>query len=69
MSDRPTPWQNFTGQYIAGAWRSGSTRKVLENRNSYDNALLTELSLGDAGDLDDVPGGSNRAKSMGADVT
>jgi len=26
----------------------------LENRNPYDNALLTELSLGDAGDLDDA---------------
>lgn len=54
MSDRPTPWQNFTGQYIAGAWRSGSARKVLENRNPYDNALLTELSLGDVSDLDDA---------------
>ncbi|MBX9404392.1 aldehyde dehydrogenase family protein [Pseudomonas baetica] len=52
MSDRPPLWQGFTGQYIAGAWRSGSTRKVLENRNPYNNELLTEISLGDAQDLD-----------------
>ncbi|WP_297844541.1 aldehyde dehydrogenase family protein [Pseudomonas sp.] len=52
MSIVQTPWEGFTGQYIAGRWRPGSTVKVLENRNPYDGSLLTEIALADVSDLD-----------------
>lgn len=42
----------FTGQYIAGKWRSGSSGTVLQDRNPYDQTLLTEIVQATRADLD-----------------
>lgn len=42
----------FTGQYIAGQWRSGSAGTVLQDRNPYDQSILTEIVLATRADLD-----------------
>lgn len=42
----------FTGQYIAGKWCSGSAGAVLQDRNPYDQTLLTEIVQASRADLD-----------------
>lgn len=42
----------FSGQYIAGQWRSGNAGPVLQNRNPYDQSLLGEIPLANGADLD-----------------
>tara|TARA_R110001583_G_scaffold195257_4_gene371220 strand:- start:37919 stop:39379 length:1461 start_codon:yes stop_codon:yes gene_type:complete len=45
-------YDGFTGQYINGQWVSGTAGRVLEDRNSYDNTLLTEIAMAGCDDLD-----------------
>ncbi len=45
---------NFTGQYIAGQWRSGRAGTTLQNHNPYNQALLTEIAEASRDDLDDA---------------
>lgn len=42
----------FTGQYIAGQWRSGTASTVLQDRNPYDQTVLTEIAEASRADLD-----------------
>lgn len=42
----------FTGQYIAGKWRSGGAGTVLQDRNPFDQTLLTEIVQANRADLD-----------------
>ena len=42
----------FTGQYIAGQWRSGSAGTLLQDRNPYNQSLLTEIVQATRADLD-----------------
>jgi aldehyde dehydrogenase (NAD+) len=51
VSDSRYP-NDFTGQYIAGQWRPGSAGTVLQDRNPYDQSLLTEIANASRADLD-----------------
>ncbi|WP_347449201.1 aldehyde dehydrogenase family protein [Pantoea stewartii] len=44
----------FTGQFIAGKWQSGSAGTVLMDRNPYDQTLLAEIVQATRVDLDDA---------------
>lgn len=48
----PAAYDGFTGQYIDGAWCSGSAGRDLEDRNPYDNSLLTTIAMAGREDLD-----------------
>jgi aldehyde dehydrogenase (NAD+) len=53
MSDNK--YQNaFTGQYIAGRWRPGRAGITLQDRNPYDESLLTEIAEASREDLDEA---------------
>jgi aldehyde dehydrogenase (NAD+) len=53
MSD--TKYQNaFTGQYIAGRWRPGRAGITLQDRNPYDESLLTEIAEASREHLDEA---------------
>lgn len=41
----------FTGQFIAGKWRPGSASTVLQDRNPFDQSLLTEIVQANKDDL------------------
>ncbi|MBN6110845.1 aldehyde dehydrogenase family protein [Xanthomonas sp. CFBP 8700] len=51
VSDSRYP-NDFTGQYIAGQWRPGSAGTLLQDRNPYDQSLLTEIANASRADLD-----------------
>lgn len=44
----------YTGQYIAGQWRSGRAGTTLADRNPYNQDLLTEIAEASRDDLDDA---------------
>ena len=44
----------FTGQYIAGQWRPGRSGTTLQDRNPYNQQLLTEIAEASSADLDDA---------------
>ncbi|MCM2474664.1 aldehyde dehydrogenase family protein [Rhizobium sp. CG5] len=46
--------KRFTGQYIAGQWRSGRAGTTLQDRNPYNQELLTEIAEASRADLDDA---------------
>lgn len=48
MSDAPSPYGDFSGQYIDGAWRPGRSGKTLVDLNPYDDAPLAEIALANA---------------------
>jgi aldehyde dehydrogenase (NAD+) len=45
---------NFTGQYIAGQWRAGRAGTTLQDRNPYNQNLLTEIAEASREDLDEA---------------
>jgi aldehyde dehydrogenase (NAD+) len=53
MSDTRTANQ-FTGQYIAGQWRSGNAGTSLADINPFDQKLLTEIACASREDLDEA---------------
>jgi aldehyde dehydrogenase (NAD+) len=53
MSERPTPYSGFTGQFIAGEWAAGSSSKgVLHDLNPFDGSMVAEISLASVGDVE-----------------
>ncbi|MFK4724645.1 aldehyde dehydrogenase (NAD+) [Bradyrhizobium niftali] len=44
----------FTGQYIGGRWRPGRAGVTLQDRNPYDQSLLTEIAEASRDDLDEA---------------
>ncbi|WP_454622966.1 aldehyde dehydrogenase family protein [Brucella anthropi] len=54
MKNEPHIRPAFTGQYIAGKWRSGSAGTVLPDTNPYDQSLLTEIAQASVEDLDEA---------------
>jgi aldehyde dehydrogenase (NAD+) len=44
----------FTGQYIAGRWRPGRAGITPQDRNPYDESLLTEIAEASREDLDEA---------------
>src|SRR5471032_309250 len=49
LSDR---WTDFSGQYIAGQWRAGTSGKMQIDSNQFNGETLTEITLANAADLD-----------------
>ncbi len=45
-------YDGFTGQYIDGRWRDGATGQMAQDTNPYNNAVLAEISLASAADVD-----------------
>lgn len=62
MNHHATKATQFTGQYIDGKWRSGSSSKTLRDINPFDGELLTEISLANAADLDEAYVAAKRAQ-------
>lgn len=68
MTTVPYPQQAYTGQYIGGQWRPGSSAKSLDDRNPYDGSLLTQIALADARDLDQAYLAAQEAQRAWAEV-
>lgn len=52
--DNLKPYTLFTGQYISGQWRAGRAGTVLQDRNPYDQSIITEISECSREDLDEA---------------
>ena len=48
------PWNDFSGQYIAGQWRAGRAGKTLTDRNPYSGQTLARIALANEDDLDEA---------------
>jgi len=46
--------RHFASQYIGGCWRAGTAGTVMEDRNPYDQSLLTEIAAASHDDLDEA---------------
>ncbi len=51
-SELSTRYSGFTGQYIAGQWRSGNVAHPIVDKNPYDGTTLTEIAAASIDDLD-----------------
>lgn len=48
----PWPYSDFTGQYIAGKWLSGTEGRSILSRNPFNDDVVAEISLAGLADLD-----------------
>ena len=51
-----------TKQFIAGEWRTGSTDKILVDRNPYDGSTVAEFNVASVADIDDAYRAAERSK-------
>src|SRR3954470_22367297 len=47
-------YEGFEQMLIAGRWRSGRSRRELEDRNPFTEEVLLRIKLADKSDLDDA---------------
>lgn len=54
MTTASQPYDNFSGQFIAGAWRDGRAGKTMANHNPYDGSVINEITCASVEDLDEA---------------
>jgi aldehyde dehydrogenase (NAD+) len=58
----PPRYEGFTAMPLGGRWRTGSSGKTAADADPWSGAVLTEIPLADAGDLDEAFTAAQRAQ-------
>jgi aldehyde dehydrogenase (NAD+) len=58
----PRAYSGFDLQFIAGAWRRGSSQKVVKDTNPYNSETLVEIPSADRNDLDQAYESARKAQ-------
>ncbi|MGO4852388.1 aldehyde dehydrogenase family protein [Phaeovulum sp. W22_SRMD_FR3] len=56
-------YSGFTGQFIGGRWVDGTAGRMAKDINPYNDAVLTEISLASAADLEQAYAAASRAQT------
>ena len=64
MPHAPIPYSGFSGQFINGQWRAGSSGRVAEDVNPFTGETLAEISLASVSDLDDAYSAAAAAQKL-----
>jgi aldehyde dehydrogenase (NAD+) len=62
MTSTPTPYLDFSGQFIDGQWRSGSAGTMMPDHNPYSGETIAEIALATKVDLNDAYEAAARAQ-------
>jgi aldehyde dehydrogenase (NAD+) len=68
LNESPAPYGNFTGQYINGAWRAGSSGRSQDDTDPYTGKVLAQLTLANRADLDEAFQGAARMQPCWAET-
>jgi aldehyde dehydrogenase (NAD+) len=69
MSETPTAYDGFSGQYINGVWRAGRAGRTRPNHNPYDGSVINEMALASVADLDDAYHAAQKAQKAWAQTS
>lgn len=61
-------FKELKGQYIGGEWRDGASGQVMENKNPYNNDVITTLHAASKADLDEAYKAAAKAQKLWEDV-
>lgn len=59
---------HFTNQLINGQWKKGSSDKVIENKNPYNDELLLTIQSADKSDLEEAYKAAQQAQKAWAEI-